>query len=100
MTTEIGGGRATARNLERSIEMGNMPAARPVGTNDDHENPFRDEVLPAYSNHRPELPTLDSDATVARSDRRTSDGSDTAASERSTSSVAGHPQQVRSMLDI
>lgn len=100
MTSEIGGGRPTTRNLERSIEMGNMPAARPAGLDDDGENPFRDEVPPTYSNSRPMLPALDSDATMARSDRRTSDGSDTAASERSMSTVAGHPQQIRSMLDI
>lgn len=100
MTSEIGGGRPTARNLERSIEMGNMPAARPAGLDADGENPFRDEVPPAYSNSRPMLPALDSDATMARSDRRTSGGSDTAASERTMSTVAGHPQQIRSMLDI
>lgn len=99
MTREIGGGRATAANLERAVEMGNMPAARPGGSDDD-DNPFTDKAAPASSSDRPVFPTRDSDATMARSDRRRSDGSDTAGSERTTSTFAGRPQQVRSMLDI
>ena len=104
ITSEIGGGRATRRNLERAIELGNMPAARPSGTV--YENPFTDEAAPAYSNDRRALPTMDSDATMAQSDRRPvlcisdSDGSETAVSERTMTTVASRPQQVRSMLDV
>ena len=100
--SEIGGRRATTRNLERAIEMGNMPAARPSVD----ENPFPDEAAPAYSNDGPVLPTIDSDATMAQSDRRpelcisNSDGSETAVSERTMTTGASPPQRVRSMLDV
>ena len=103
MTGEIGGGRATGRNLQRAVEMGNMPpAAAAARPDDDGGNPFSDEAAPAYySSGRTGLTTVDdSEDTVARAGRRPSDGSDTAGSEGTVNTVAGRPQQVRSMLDI
>lgn len=86
MTSEIGGGRATQRNLERTIELGTMPAARP---REEQENPFRDEMAEDAAKDRP-MATLGGDDT---SSRRT-------VSVRTLSSTTSRPQQVRSMLDI
>ena len=91
MTTEIGGGRATSRNLERAVEMGNMPAARPRA-----ENPFSDEAAPPYEGREP----VDSEGRREGSVGGMSEGSDAGGSERTRSSVGGRPQVVRSMLDI
>ncbi|KAI9881193.1 MAG: hypothetical protein M1830_007171 [Pleopsidium flavum] len=85
MTTEIGGGRATQRNLERTIELGTMPAARP---REEHEDPFSDEAAEEPPKGRPTT-TLSSD-----------DGESRRTSVRTMSSTTSRPQQVRSMLDI
>lgn len=86
MTTEIGGGRATQRNLERTIELGTMPAARPK---EEHEDPFRDEAAEEPPKGGPTARLSSDDG----SSRRTM-------SERTISSTTSRPQQVRSMLDI
>ena len=86
MTGEIGGGRATGKNLERTIELGNMPAARPLSAED---NPFGDDASSAESDRRLVLSMTDSDEQSGR-----------AMSERTMSTVASRPQEIRSMLDI
>ena len=97
MTTEVGGGRPTARNIERTIELGNMPVhAAKDETSKKNENPFRDNVAPLESDRRPVL---------ARSSASDEDGdgdgdSGRAMSQMTVSTTASRPQQIRSMLDI
>ena len=97
MTREIGGGRATSRNLERQIELGNMP----IRPRDDsqNENPFRDrEEDSARDRH------LSADDAVQRPALSLSDSesSGRAMSQMTISTTASRsrPQQVKSMLDV
>lgn len=107
MTTEIGGGRATQRNLERTIELGTMPAARPTAEQR-HEDPFSDEAATATEEeHRPakgqpmasagwdSIDDEDGDGCGDRRSRRT-----TSVRTMSSATSTARPQQVRSMLDI
>lgn len=119
--TEIGGGRATTRNVERNIEMGNMPVSKP-----------REPNPPDYSQNglsRPEGPEAirlastilfpNSSAQERYSDqplagRGRSDGeggtvpnatqrvalSGRSESTNSGTTLGGNPQQIRSMLDV
>lgn len=94
LTTEVGGGRATARNIERAIELGEMPPLpNPEEWNDDGEDPFRDngeaQLLGDRRRHPGAESMADSDGSSGR-----------ARSERTLSTVGSRPQQVRSMLDI
>lgn len=88
LTTEVGGGRATGRNIVEAIELGRMPPPS--------EDPFRDEV--------DEL--LDNDDVGYRSRNRGphagSDGTSTTRAESvsTVSTYSARPQQIRSMLDI
>lgn len=76
LTTEIGGGQPTTRNMERNIELSYLSAEEQRILIDD---PFRDEaVAPAP------------DAGSGRS----------APSTRPSSMVSSRPQQIRSMLDV
>lgn len=104
MTTEIGGGRATQRNLERTIELGTMPAARPRG---EHEDPFSDEA--AVVKEEEEQPPTKGKPMASTGwggdDERDGNGDERsrrAISVRTMSSATSNarPQQVRSMLDI
>lgn len=100
MTTEIGGGSATQRNLERTIELGTMPAARPRG---EHEDPFSDEaaVVRDGEEQRPVEGKPLAGAGWGSDDE--GDGrSRRTRSVRTLSSGTSNakPQQVRSMLDI
>lgn len=94
LTTEVGGGRATARNIERAIELGEIPPpSNPEDWNGDGEDPFRDDgeaqLLGDRRRHTRAESTADSD-----------DFSGRARSERTLSTVGSRPQQVRSMLDV
>jgi hypothetical protein len=96
MTTEVGGGRSTTRNIERNIELGNMPVRR----NDDLDGrvgdlePFKDQG--ASLSVRPEFRGRNSMISGS------SDESGGAGSERtmSTSASTMRVQQVKSMLDV
>ena len=80
LTTEVGGGQVTTRNIERNIELENMP----IRPREENQEPFRD--------HDPNMslaPSNDSDTSSRR-----------AMSERTMSTMAGRPQQVKSMLDV
>lgn len=90
LTTEVGGGRATSRNIERAIELGEMPLPHPErNERNDGEDPFRDDAGLLDDRRRRES-MADSDAGHSGS----------AGSERSMSRTATRPQQVRSMLDV
>jgi Protein of unknown function (DUF2434) len=119
----VGGGAATARNIERSIEMGILPMRRPTehaeGESSKYEAP--DAI---WSGSSPLLPTSPSmlEGLSLPVDTRASQYSDdrgrpgagsvagptterTGTSERSASTVSGTtlnipPQQIRSMLDV
>lgn len=94
LTSEVGGGRATARNIERAIELGEMPPlTSPEQGNGGGEDPFRDDGEAQLLGERRRHARAES---MAGSD----DSSERARSERTLSVVASQPQQVRSMLDI
>ena len=105
LTTEIGGGRATQRNLERTIELGTMPAARPRG--EAHEDPFSDEAAAAKEDG-PERRPVESGPRAGVGWGSQEDDDDGEGRSRRTMSVRtmssaasnARPQQVRSMLDI
>lgn len=86
LTREVGGGRATARNIERAIELGEMPMPK---SEPEEEDPFRDEAAEAFEDRRSSVANSDGDGASGR-----------ARSERTSSIMASRPQQVRSMLDI
>ncbi len=88
LTTEIGGGRATQRNLERTIELGTMPAARPRAEQD---NLFTDEAA---------VQAASADDPVVTAKSGSDDESSNRTSVRTIGSTNQRPQQVRSMLDI
>jgi hypothetical protein len=104
MTTEVGGGRPTARSLEQSIEMGNMnirnrSASRPI------EDPFRDQSPSNESRQSSVAPArlgvgrMDSDAASARTDNSRATGL-TGMTLTGENAGAQQPQRIRSMLDI
>lgn len=79
LTTEIGGGPATARNIGMNVELGDMPTRQ-----EEDEVPFRD--------HDPSSRMYsigDSDSDSGQS-----------SSQRTTSTTTGQRQQVKSMLDV
>ena len=81
LTTEMGGGPATSRNIQRNIELGILPIRPP----EEDEEPFRDQEAisgPAFS-------IGDSDSDSGQS-----------VSQRTMSTAACRPQQVKSMLDV
>jgi len=113
--SEIGGGRATTKNLERSIEMGNMPVSKkldpdrpakgdldavrmaasllfPTSTTSERSDPFKD--IPGRGRSTEDA-RLGENTTSTRS--AFSDRSD---STNSGVSVSGQPHQIRSMLDV
>ncbi|MCJ1407256.1 hypothetical protein MMC19_001327 [Ptychographa xylographoides] len=85
LTTEIGGGQATAYNIVRNIEMGNMPLK---SQDDDPNDPSTDRDTNAFTG----IFTVDSD----------SDGDSGRAESQKTLSTttSGPQQQVRSMLNV
>ncbi len=117
--TEIGGGRATTRNLERSIEMGNMR----VSKRDSNKPPADIETIRAAANllfpartdveetqerftDHPEQGrgrTVSSDAAEEVSPTTRAGMSERSDSNHSTASavtLGAKPQQIRSMLDV
>ncbi|KAI9753601.1 MAG: hypothetical protein M4579_005065 [Chaenotheca gracillima] len=89
LTTEIGGGPATQRNIEQSLELGNMPSRRPPAAEVFSDNPER------YKD------TFEVGEESRRKARR-SDSSTTTRSNQSTPSTTtnAQPTRIRSMLDI
>ncbi|OCK82425.1 hypothetical protein K432DRAFT_349054 [Lepidopterella palustris CBS 459.81] len=94
LTTEIGGGRPTARHVTANVELGNMRTLRNRSRDRPAEDPFRDHS-----------PTQDSIAgnrlTVARTE------SDNASTRTGATGMTGRtlgentqPQTIRSMLDV
>ena len=83
LTTEIGGGPATSRNIQKNIELGILPVRRP----EEDEEPFRDQE--ENSGTAFSIGDTDSDTDSRHS-----------TSQRTTSFAASRPQQVRSMLDV
>jgi hypothetical protein len=117
--SEIGGGRATTRNLERSIEMGNMPVSKMRDSNkpapdmaslraaanllfptqmgmEETQERFTDNPGPergrAVSNAAPDASQITKNGVNDRS------GSNDSAASGLT--LGARPQQVRSMLDV
>lgn len=110
MTTEIGGGRATQRNLERTIELGTMPAARPRAEQQ-LEDLFSDEAATAKEggedDEQPAKGKPMGSAGWGGDDDEDGDGNSYGRSRRtmsvrtmSSATSNARPQQVRSMLDI
>jgi len=118
--SEIGGGRATTRNLERSIEMGNMPASKRRDSNKPAANieavrlaanllfpahTGMEETQERFTDH-PEpgrgrtVSSAAADETSSTTRARTSDRSDSNHSTASAVTLGAKPQQVRSMLDV
>ena len=115
---ELGGGTATAKNLERSIEMGNMPVSkrqdvnRPAG-NAEAIRMAANLLFPAqgenietqerFTDH-PETARGRSDSRAKEANESTrqamSDRSDSNHSAASGLTLGAKPQQVRSMLDV
>lgn len=106
MTTEIGGGRATQRNIERSVEMGNMTHVKDLESDDkkptanttetgwdkaDLSNPFSDHNSGQDNLLKTQTPSTrqPSNATSLVS-----------TSSRESSASQAKPQVVRSMLDV
>jgi hypothetical protein len=118
--SEIGGGRATTRNLERSIEMGNMPISKRRDSNKpvvdiESVRAAANLLFPAHTDleetqerftDRPEQGRGRAVSTVAAGEigPTTRVGmSDRSGSNHSTASavtLGAKPQQVRSMLDV
>jgi hypothetical protein len=113
--TEIGGGRATTKNLERSIELGNMP----VSKRRDSDRPAADLetmrvaanlLFPASANVETQErftdhPEMGRGRSLAGQETRTlrpptSERSDSNHSTGSTVTIGARPQQIRSMLDV
>ncbi|KAF2707336.1 hypothetical protein K504DRAFT_54886 [Pleomassaria siparia CBS 279.74] len=101
MTTEVGGGRPTQRNLEQTVEMGNMNL-RNRSLSRPRDDPFRDQTADDSRQSSVAPPTrsgarrMDSDAASAVTDKTEMTGI-TLTSEHA---AAAPPQQMRSMLDI
>lgn len=110
MCARLGGGRATITNLERVIEMGNMPVSknqdvnRPVKGNLEasrgvanllfpttaRESPFRDNP----DRQRVESSTANDNPVARVGMGHHNDSTDSGVS------TGGQPQQIRSMLDV
>jgi len=104
--SEIGGGQATRRNIERTIELGNMPVTRDQDNNRPGKGNLESvriaasllfpasgdrvrERIPAYSEVVEDIPPpITRVRTIGRSDSTNSGIS------------GGQPQQIRSMLDV
>ena len=97
ITTEIGGGRATSRNLERQIELGNMPL-RP-GNDNQVEIPSVERE--GESRRQRESNESDKDLRPSFLDSQGNSWG-RATSQMTVSSTASQklPQQVKSMLDV
>lgn len=99
---ELGGGDATRKNLERSIEMGNMPVSKRRNS----ENPEQNAVRFAASLLFPESTTSERSNTFRdepeRARSRSRGRSQVTRSESATSgaSLNAPPQKIRSMLDV
>lgn len=110
--SEMGGGPATARNLERNIEMGNMPVSKRVNidkpsANADAVHTAAKLLFPARGDMQEtqERFTDHPGPTRGRSpgDLRSRNGTDRSGSHNSAASgvtLGAKPQQVRSMLDV
>lgn len=110
MTTEVGGGRATARNISTNIELGNMNSGtmRNRSKPREAEDPFRDpSPAGTASSLRPEEAYRDGYVTEERrrpgAERAGSDASSTmtgATGMTGNTLTDGQPQRIRSMLDV
>jgi hypothetical protein len=117
--SEIGGGRATTRNLERSIEMGNMPASKGRDSNKPAPDitslratanllfpahTGMEETQERFTDHPEPGRGRTAANTVARAGPTTGNGvndrSDSNDSAASGLTLGARPQQIRSMLDV
>ncbi|KAI9801703.1 MAG: hypothetical protein M1833_002385 [Piccolia ochrophora] len=107
LTKEIGGGRATSKNIERALEMGHMPARpRPPPEDSEDQNPFSDN--PERPTPSPQTPTTTVGATVDRTPRTEQQQQRPSGADRKPSDVSSapsatsqmQPMRVRSMLDV
>lgn len=101
LATEIGGGRATHQNMERSLEMGNMHYGHKSDDSKDSAdfskpmNPFTDEASESINSH-----TMLRDTAGNRTERLPSYASNGTSSSHETKDSQAQPQKVKSMLDI
>lgn len=110
--SEVGGGPPTARNLERSIEMGNMPVSKRVDIDKPVANadavraaakllfPVRgdmQETQERFTDHPEPVRGRSPGDSMLRTDTDRSGSHDSAASGVT---LGAKPQQVRSMLDV
>lgn len=110
--SEMGGGPATARNLERNIEMGNMPVSKENDTNKPAGNsdtvreasrllfPARDdmhETQERFTDHPEHLRGRSLGVPLSRPMSNRNASHDSVASE---TTLGAKSQQVRSMLDV
>jgi hypothetical protein len=106
MTTEVGGGRPTARGISQTIEMGNM-SIRNRSRDRPADDPFRDGSDDSRQSSLA-APTrllarrMDSDAASARTDRTDGTrGTEMTGRTLTTDNLNNvQPQRIRSMLDI
>jgi hypothetical protein len=107
---EIGGGRVTSKNIERSIEMGNMPVSQR-----DPNKPGKGDLeairvaanllFPVSAGTERSDPFQDTPTTATGNGRSRNEGGRPQTSERSDNSntgvsIGGPPQNIRSMLDV
>lgn len=115
--SEIGGGRVTTRNLERSIEMGNMPVSKrdrnkpanieavrmaanllfPAHTMEETQERFTDHPEPGRGRTASSAAAYENSSTTRAG---TSGRSDSNHSTASAVTLGAKPQQVRSMLGV
>jgi hypothetical protein len=110
--SEVGGGPATARNLERNIEMGNMPVSKRLDVDKPSANadavhiaakllfPARGDMIETQERFTDHPESARGRSPV---DLRSRNGTDRSGSHNSAASgvtLGAKPQQVRSMLDV
>lgn len=98
MTSEVGGGRPTTRNVNQNIELGNMNI-RNRSRSRPPEDPFRDQSPASVANARLTVNPTDSDA--ASTTTGNSGATGMTGQTLTTQNVAdAQPQRIRSMLDV
>ena len=97
ITTEIGGGRPTSRNLERQVELGNMPLRH--GNGNQAENPFMDREG-EYGRHWDSSGVDDNMISGFSNSHGDSWGRAMSQTTVSTTASQNPSQQVKSMLDV
>ncbi|KAJ9666493.1 hypothetical protein H2201_003416 [Coniosporium apollinis] len=97
MTTEVGGGRPTGRNIRTNVELGNMNIVRNRSRTRPSDNPFADPS-PTENERRPAGARTESDAGSTMTGASAATGA--TGMTGNTLTETAQPQRIRSMLDI